>query len=60
MVAMSEGGISVTSHSRLLIPKPRECRMVCVNKILGNAFNDDARESDIYPSPNPQPLVTSH
>ena len=56
MMAMPESSIQVTSHSILPIPAFTHASFIGLQeRFLGNAFNDDTRESDVSWF-----LVTSH
>ena len=56
MVAMPESSIQVTSHLILPIPVFTHASFIGLQeRFLGNAFNDDTRESDVS-----RFLVTSH
>ena len=48
MVAMPESSIQVTSHLILPIPAFTHASFIGLQeRFLGNAFNDDTRESDV-------------
>ena len=56
MMAMPESSIQVTSHLILTIPAFTHASFIGLQeRFLGNAFNDDTRESDVSWF-----LVTSH
>ena len=63
MMAMPESSIQVTSHLILPIPAFTHASFIGLQeRFLGNAFNDDTRESDVFCFlvTSHQSLVTSH
>ncbi len=63
MMAMPESSIQVTSHLILPIPAFTHASFIGLQeRFLGNAFNDDTRESDVswFLVTSHQSLVTSH
>ena len=63
MVAMPESSIQVTSHLILPIPAFTHALFIGLQeRFLGNAFNDDTRESDVswFLVTSHQSPVTSH
>ena len=63
MVAMPESSIQVTSHSILPISAFTHASFIGLQeRFLGNAFNDDTRESDVswFLVTSHQSPVTSH